>query len=388
MVTTVTPREVGLLRLVAQGLVGVVPGTGALDVVRRLTAVQAQDLPGALTSVALRTSSRARDDVVAALDGGSVVRTWPMRGTLHLVAADDLGWLLRTTAVRSLSRFAARQAELGIDTATLGRATALADALLATAHHASPGRRPADTADTADRAGPGVTRAELMGAWEDAGITTSGQRGYHLVVHLALTGLLCLGPTSRSGPGSQPRCEQSFVRVADWVGPGLAVDGDEALAELARRYFLGHGPATAADLARWAGITAGQARTGLAAAAASLTPVEVDGVQHWLDPAVPDRLAGCRDEAEQVLLLPGFDEYLLGYADRSAVLAPEHAERVVPGRNGVFRPTVVDAGRVVGTWRRAGSGHRGPAAGVLVEPFTPLSAGVEAAATEAHARLP
>lgn len=368
MTSTVTAHEVGCLRLVAQGLVGVVPGTDALDVVRRLTAVQAQALPGALVSVALRTSARSQDEVVAALAAGTVVRTWPVRGTLHLVAADDLGWLLRTTAVRTLARDARRRAELGLDDATVTRAGAVADDALAAT---GPQRR-------------GLRREELVRAWEGAGIVTTGQRGYHLLAHLSQTGLLCLGPMAVTGH----RSEQLFVRVADHVGPGLTVDGDEALAELARRFFVGHGPATVPDLVRWAGTTVGQARTGLAAARDALAAVTVDGVEHWLDPAVPDRLAACRAEARQVLLLPGFDEYLLGYADRSAVLAPEHARLVAPGRNGVFRPTVVDAGQVVATWRGAPTGRTTTAPGVRLEPFTSLAPDVEAAAVAAHARLP
>ncbi len=367
MTSTVTPHEVGLLRLVAQGLLGVAPGTEALDVVRRLTAVQAQALPGALVSVALRTSARSQDEVVAALAAGTLVRTWPMRGTLHLVAADDLRWLLRTTAVRTLSRDARRRAELDLDDATLDQAGAVADAALA-----ATGPEPV-----------GLRREQLMRAWEDAGIVTTGQRGYHLLAHLAQTGLLCLGPMTTTG-----RSEQLFVRVADHVAPGLSVAGDEALAELARRFFVGHGPATVPDLVRWAGTTVGQARAGLAAARDALTTVAVDGVEHWLDPEVPDRLAACRAEAQQVLLLPGFDEYLLGYADRSAVLAPEHARRIAPGQNGVFRPTVVDAGQVVGTWGPTGPGRRDAAAGPQVEPFTEISAEVAAAVVAAHDRLP
>lgn len=198
-------------------------------------------------------------------------------------------------------------------------------------------------------------------------------------MHLAHTGLLYLGPLSGT--------EQLFVRMSDWVAAGPTFDGDEALGELALRYLRGHGPATVHDLARWAGVTIGQARTGLALARDELLVLEVDGVEHWVDPAVPDRLAGCRRDAGQVLLLPGFDEFLLGYADRSHVLAGEHAPRVVPGGNGVFRPTVVDRGQVVGTWRHVRAGRSGPA-GVDVEPFTSLRRGVAARVERAHARLP
>ena len=104
-----------------------------------------------------------------------------------------------------------------------------------------------------------------------------------------------------------------------------------------------------ADLVRWSSLTVGEVRRGVAAVRDRLETVEVEGregVEHLMDPGTPQRLAAARDAAEGTLLLPGFDEYLLGYADRDAVLAPEHAERIVPGRNGVFRPTVVVGGQV------------------------------------------
>lgn len=350
----------GLLRLVAQGLVGVHPGTTVDDVVPRLTAVQAQDLPGALVSVALRTASRSCADVVAALDAGRVVRTWPMRGTLHLVAADDLRWLLATTAGASLARAARRREQLGIDERTVARATDAATAALSP--DGSPG---------------GLTRAALLQVWEDAGLQTAGGHGYHLLAHLAQTGHLCLGPVEGR--------EQLVVLVDSHVPGGRDLTGDDALGELALRYLRGHGPATLADLVRWTGLTVRQARTGVARARGHLAVLDVDGTEHLMDADLPDRLAGCRAEAEAVLLLPGFDEYLLGYAERGAVLDPAHLELVVPGRNGVFRPTVVDAGRVVGTWRH---GTRRDEPAVVAEPFTTFAAHVVEALPDLHARLP
>ena len=357
-----TRREVGLLRLVALGLVGAAAGTDATGAVRRVLAVQAQDLPGALTSVALRTGSRDRSAVVAALDAGTVVRSWPMRGTLHLLAADDLPWLLPLAGPRMVARCAPRHRELGLDDAVLARAGEVA--LLALAD------------------GAALARTELMAAWERAGIGTGGQRGYHLVVHLAQTGLVCLGPTGPDRPG-----EQLFVASGSWLPPGPVLDREDALAELARRYLTGHGPASVADLARWSSLPVTEVRRGVAAVRDRLAAIDVDGVEMLMDPATPDRLAACRAEAAQALLLPGFDEYLLGYADRDAVLAPEHAQRIVPGGNGVFRPTVVLDGQVVATWTHTPS-RRGVPAGIAVEGFDDLPDDVVAAVTRAHAARP
>ena len=350
-------REVALLRLAAQELVG--PGAASpVEAVRRLGAVQAQDFPGAVTSVALRTAARRRKDVEVALDDGEIVRTWPMRGTLHLLAADDLHWMLELLASRALTALTARWAQLGLSESDAERAR-----LLVTAALAGGGR---------------MRRADLLTAIDDGGVSTAGQRGYHLLGFLARTGTLCLGPTDGAG-------EQLFVLIDDWVPAARALDRDQALGELALRFFLGHGPATQPDLARWAGLPLRDVRAGLAVARPRLAALDVDGVEHLLDPEVPDRLAGCREEAGAVVLLPGFDEFVLGYRDRSTILAPEFAERIVPGSNGMFRPTVVLGGQVIGTWQWTG---RGAKRVVTATPFTAFGASVEERILDAAARLP
>src|SRR3954469_13459803 len=350
-------REVALLRLAAQRLAG--PGAASpVEAVRRLGAVQAQDFPGAVTSVALRTAVRRRKDVEVALDDGAIVRTWPMRGTLHLLAADDLRWMLELLASRALTALRARWAQLGLTGSDAERARDLVTAALA--------------------GGGRMRRADLLTAIDDGGVSTAGQRGYHLLGFLARTGTLCLGPTDAAG-------EQLFVLIDDWVPAGHRPDRDEAHADLALRFFLGHGPAPVQDLARWAGLPLRDVRAGLAVARPQLETLDVDGVEHLLDPAVPDRLTACREEAGGLFLLPGFDEFVLGYRDRTTILAPEFAERIVPGNNGMFRPTVVVRGEVVGTWQWTGRGARRT---VTATPFTAFPAGVEEQIVDAAARLP
>ena len=350
-------REVALLRLAAQWLAG--PGARSpVDAVRRLGAVQAQDLPGALTSVALRTAARRRADVEAALDDGDVVRTWPMRGTLHLLAADDLHWMLDLLAARTLTPMTARWADLGLDQPQAERARELVTAALA-----SGGR---------------MRRTDLLTAIDSGGVSTAGQRGYHLLGYLARTGTLCLGPTDGTG-------EQLYVLIDDWVPVASRPAREEALGELALRFFLGHGPATVHDLTRWAGLPLRDVRTGLAIARPGLAALDVQGVEHLMDPATPDRLAACREEAEDVVLLPGFDEFVLGYRDRSTILPAEYADRIVPGNNGMFRPTVVVGGQVAGTWQWTG---RGAKRMLTATPFTSLPAAVTERIRDAAARLP
>src|SRR3954453_22892141 len=279
-----TLHELALLRLAALRLVGPAEPTAA-DVVRRLGAMQAQDYRGALTSDALRTARRLRKDVEAALDAGEVVRSWPMRGTLHFVAAEDLQWFLDTVGVRTLTGIGRRWAQLELDEAQAERARELVLAAI--------------------RAPGGATRAEVLAAIADGGVAVTGQRGCHLLWYLSQTGTLCLGPTDGGG-------EQRFVLLDNWVPARRRLDRDQALAELALRFFTGHGPATVADLVRWAGLTLTGVRAGLASARDLLAPLDVDGVQYWMDPSTADLLAEHRSEADGLFLLPGFDEFVLG----------------------------------------------------------------------------
>ncbi|MEZ0493833.1 winged helix DNA-binding domain-containing protein [Kineococcus sp. TBRC 1896] len=348
-------QDVGTWRLVAQRVV--TPSEDAAAAVAHLGAVQAQDLRAAATAVALRTATPTGTGtptgLAAALDAGTVVRSWPMRGTLHLLRAVDLPWVLALCGPRTIAATRRRREQLSISDADLAvaRETVLA--------HCPPG---------------GTTRAAVLAALEAVGQATGGGRGYHLLHHLALTGDVCLGPLAGR--------EQLFVPSASWVQAAQAPP--DPLAEWTRRYLRGHGPATPADAAFWTGLPLGTARRGFEAVRAEFDAVQVegfDGAEHLVDPALPDLVANHRTAARRVHLLPGFDEFLLGYADRSAVLDPEFAGRLTPGGNGVFRGTVVAGGRVVGAWTRAGD-H--PA----VEEFVEFSAARRAALGRRARTLP
>ncbi len=355
-------RELARQRLAAQRLVGQ-PAASPLAAVRWMLALQAQDYPGVKWSVGLRTGGAGNSggateaDVEAACDAGEIVRSWPLRGTLHMVAADDLGWMLELTTPRAIASAAKRREALGITVADIERARELAvDAL--------PGR-------------DALSRTALLAAIERGGVATSGQRGYHLLWYLAQTGTLVLGPTS----GSQ----QTFARLDAWVANPRRLERDEALAELASRYFASHGPAGADDLARWSGLTLRDVRRGIEVAGRGIAERAISGRPFYLGAEAADAANADhgRREPAGLLLLPGFDEYLLGYRDRSAMLAPEHAEAIVPGGNGMFRSTIVADGEVVGTWgRRVGA----RAITIELEPFEALSQPQRDALAEAAGR--
>jgi hypothetical protein len=346
--------ELSMLRMAAQRLVGP-PAASPAEAVRLLTAVQGQDLPGALLSVALRSGS-TRAEVTAALDAGSVVRSWPMRGTLHLTAAEDLPWLLDLLTERVVRGVEKRRAVVGLTEADVERARELAVPALT--------------------GGVAMSRAELLAVLAAGGVPTTGQRGYHLLWWLSQTGTLVMGPT-RDG-------DQLFVLLDEWVPRPRRLDREEALGELVLRYFRGHGPATVTDLTRWAYCTVRDVRAGLALVRDQLETYTVGGTEHLMDPATPPRLAAARAQAEGVHLLPGFDELVLGYADRSCTVPAEHAQRIVPGGNGVFRPTIVSAGRAVATWRTG----RGKARPVELEPFGELTPAELTAVEDRYAALP
>jgi hypothetical protein len=203
-----------------------------------------------------------------------------------------------------------------------------------------------------------LSRPEMMKLLEGAGIRTANQRGYHILWYVSQTGLICLGPMRDR--------QQTFVLLDEWVPDSRELSREESLAELARRYFASHGPATVHDLAWWAGLTVAEARSGLEAAMPGLISEEIAGKEYWMTSDAPGHMAYDRSS---VHLLPAFDEYLLGYKDRTAVLTVEDGPRVVPGKNGVFLPTIVVGGRVAGTWKRR---LKKSSIDIQLSPFTDL----------------
>ncbi|MEZ4614778.1 MAG: winged helix DNA-binding domain-containing protein [Caldilineaceae bacterium] len=315
--------DIGLTRLANQRLIDR-PFTEPAEVVAWLGAMQAQDYLGALWSIGLRMTPTPQPPTEAlieqAITDRTIIRTWPMRGTLHFVAAADVRWLLQLLTPRQIKQAAGRYRQLELADRDFGQSQAVFARVL--------------------QGGSELTRDELLHALEEAGIATTGQRGYHMLGRAAQDGLICFG--ARSGK------QQTFVLLDEWVPPTPPRDRDEALAELARRYFTSHGPATVHDLARWAGLTVTDARRGLAAIQGELQGETVDGQEYWLPPTLP----AATSQAAPLYLLPGFDEFVLGYGDRGAILDPAYADRICPGGNGVFSPTVVIDGQIRGTWKR------------------------------------
>lgn len=281
-----------------------------------LGAVQAQDYRGSLWGIGLRTARATEGDVERAIAERSIVRSWPLRGTLHFVASKDIRWMLHLLAPRILARCRARHRQLELDEATFAKSRQQLEKAL--------------------EGGRSLTRPEAYALLEQAEIATAEQRGIHVLSALAMQGILCFG--ARRGRQS------TFVLLDEWIPKSRALDRDEALGELARRYFRSHGPAQLVDFSWWAGLPLGEARLGLEIAGKDLAKRVAGAREYWSAPSCPPSPYGTVAH-----LLPPWDEFTVAYRDRDAFLDPAHANRA---RNGIFSAVVTIDGRIAGLWRR------------------------------------
>jgi DNA glycosylase AlkZ-like len=313
------------------------------EVVRRLLAVQAQVLSAAGLALAARTEGLSREAVDAArLEDRSLVLTWAMRGTLHLVTAEDYGWLRPLVLEPRIANAHRRLRQLGLTGDQPAKAERAVERMLG-------------------RDGP-LTRQEILVRLRRLGFPTADEAvAYHLVWLAASEGGVCYGPT-RGG-------DRRFVLVRDWIGETKSIERDAALAELAVRYLTAHGPAAPEDLAFWSGIRIGDVRRGWRAIADRLVEVEAPGATLWTLGSVPKEAP-----TGIVRLLPNFDEYLLGWKDRGFAVEPARWKEINRG-GGWLHPVVLVDGRAAGTWK----GERGPKSfRVDVRPFGRLSPAVRA----------
>jgi len=332
--------------------------TAVADVGRRFLAMQGQDFAGVRWALGCRVPAAVHSDVRAVLDAGLLVRSWPMRGTIHVVPGEDIGWVQSLTSERLTGASAQRRREyLGLELATLERAREVAVEVLA-------GRR-------------ALSREALMATWCERIPEMRTEWSYHVVWFLAQTGTLCQGPMLDDR-------EQALVLVDDWVPHPRRLDREEALTELARRYVGAHGAVSIKDFVWWTGLPQRDLKQGVADAGdVIVTRQGEDGVTYLMDAELAETSsgtgAGSAGEAgagagegadgPEVLLLPAFDEHLLGYTDRSWTLAVERAPQVCPGNNGVFRPTVVVDGETLGTWKKEPARVRDAGPRLTVTPF-------------------
>jgi hypothetical protein len=280
-----------------------------------LGAVQAQDYEGGLWSIGLRLPGSTRREVEKALDDRKIVRTWAMRGTLHMVPADDVGWILSLVAPRMVRLHARREKELGLTTEDLRKGRELVTAAL--------------------EGGRSLTRPEIYRVFAEEGLSPEGQRGFHILFRLGIEAVICFG--ARRGK------EHTFVLLDEWVGHGADPEREEALAELTRRYFTSHGPATLQDFSWWSSLPSADARAAIELLAREITTHEIGG-KTFFSAAGQDLYTG-----HDAHLLPPYDEFFIAYRDRSAFIDPADLART--GTRLSSFPFII-GGRAAGTWKK------------------------------------
>ncbi len=297
-------------------------------ILKDLGAVQAQDYTAALWAVGLRCKSCSKSDVEAAVAGRKIARTWLMRGTLHFAPSSDIKWMLRLFSPRLVRTAESRDRHLGLTDETVRKTRSLFRRAL--------------------RGGKHLTRSAMYEVMERGGVPASNNLGYHMLYRAAWDGLICFGPHT----GAEP----TFVLADEWLPKQAPLGRKQALAEMVVRYFCSHGPATVKDFVWWSGLTVSDARLGIEKAHSKLREEIVDGTTYY----VPRRPTGKAVAQRSVYLLPAFDEYLVGYADRSAILGAKETQKwirdanvAVVHSNGIFLPTLVVEGTVAGVWKRA-----------------------------------
>lgn len=309
--------DIGVQRLISQRVVPP-PFTDPAEVVRWLGAVQAQDFLGSLWAIGCRMQQATEQTIEQAIVERTIVRTWPMRGTVHFVPAEDARWMVNLLAPRVVSRAQSIYRQVGVDQEVLARSR--------------------DVVTQALAGGKQLMRSDLYALLEAEGIATGNMRGLHIIGNLAQEALICFG--SRVGK------QATFTLLDELVPNPRTPSREEAIAELAVRYFRSHGPATIHDFMWWSGLTMAEARPGMETVQAQLLSETLDGKTYWWTEDTPSADA----YLPALHLLPAFDEYLVSYKDRSPSLEPQNTFVAAPERH--LGPIIVIDGRVVGTWKR------------------------------------
>jgi len=258
--------------------------------------------------------------VETAFNAGEIVRAHLMRPTWHIVAADDLHWMLKLTAPRIKSSLTSRHKQLEIDADILRKANTIIEQALLKERY--------------------LTREELDKRFTKGGIKTTDNRLYHLLFCAEIEGLVCSGPLANG--------KQTYALLPERVPLVRELSYEESLAELAGRYFTSHGPATLQDFVWWSGLSLTQTRLALELIKTDLVSVTAGAETYWMGNAPTNPKPG----ENSIHLLPAYDEYLISYKDRSASLMQVDNQKVVSS-NGIFRPVVVINGQVSGLWKRS-----------------------------------
>lgn len=304
------------------------------DLVAYFGAMQAQEHAHSKWGVGVRLPGSTDADIEKAILNKTIIRTTVFRGTLHLVAAADVRWMLQLIAPSIKARMGSMMRKLEMDEALLQKTSQYIAKALQGGNH--------------------LTRKELITLLEAKGINTDDHRMNHIIYHAAINGIICNGPLS----GKQ----FTYTLLDEWLPGSTTYDKQTSLVTLAKRYFTSHGPATIADFAQWAGLPVTDAKAGLEGAQSALKPLELNDTTYWMAPGKK------QTPQDTALLLPAFDEYFIGYKDRSTLIDMQFAKKVMT-INGIFNPIMVSNGQITGTWKRT---FKKDSVAIVTDPFKPL----------------
>jgi hypothetical protein len=313
-------------------------------------AMQAQDYEMSKWAVALRLSPKANSKfnqpspigegkgevkqqnefgiseakIEAALNNGELIRTHILRPTWHIVAPENLRWMLDLSAPQLSRTLNSYNKSVGIDAKTLLKAEKIILKLLAKKNH--------------------CTRDEIMAVLQAEKINTDNYRSAHIMFHAELNGLVCNG--IRKGK------EISYALLDERIPQSKKINRDEALAKLATIYFQSHSPATLKDFSWWSGLNQTDAKKAIDFISKKLEKIEVGEQQYF----VFHPKEKIKQNAE-IHLLPAFDEYIISYNHRLDVVDKNHAPKVFTN-NGIFKPMIVHDGKIIGIWKRTIAGKK------------------------------
>ncbi len=317
------------LRAHQQRLNAINNSSSPAETARHLCALQSQEWTSAQLAIHARTTNATQADVIHAREvDRSFVLTWTLRGTLHLVAAEDLHWQLALCGPGAIRATRRRYEQLGLTESTREEALAEIQSILS-----SEGAQ---------------TRSELARALASRGTPVEGQAIHHLVRFAALRGLVCLG-AERSGA-------LTYALVDDWLpAANSAAIPDDPLAVFARRFLAAYAPATAADFARWSGLSAKEVKTAWRGVADESVTVAIPSGEAQMLKTQLDQIQTEQREPT-VRYLPRYDNYLLGYESRAFMVADAHAKQVHPG-GGLIRASVIIDGEAMASWKLGKQRH-------------------------------
>ena len=288
------------------------------ELVSWMGAVQAQDFPASKWAVGIRLPGSIEKSVEAAIDSGEIIRTHVLRPTWHLVSAEDVYWMLELSAPQIKTAARSRDRELGLTDNTISHCNNLLEMWL--------------------RDGNFLPREELIKRLADAGFSNDNNRVSHILMRAEIEGIIGSGPTKAG--------KQTYALLAERVSMKKLMKRDEAAAELARRYFTSHGPATLPDFAWWSGLPVKECRQAIEAIKTDFVTEIIDGETYLFHSAVTVP----KTENESIYLLPAYDEFIISYKNRTATLTYENHLKAV-SNNGFFRPVIIHNGQVIGVWK-------------------------------------